>query len=298
LVDALTSYRMMLKLFNINDSQVALFKRNVFVQIVLMCYSFIRLLFSLIFVLPGNLMTLPLSTAINLYTEHQRIKALKASTVKVRANDVRSSIKILAYISTYPIYLCGFTLIFRAVLRWYYGVESAESWYYSLIFFLIYPILSIVSIRSYDGVRTHYTEFQGRMLSLFYVGQVELIKTTRKVLKKKVRKVVDSFGPKVYKNFDKMRIIMFDPSASQDGDNLKKTLKKSSSVKGLQKQDPFETRKKSMDVRIASVNNMKNKGEIGSNDSFEMPKTIYSDVDLSYMDELELNRAFSVFKNI
>ena len=60
------------------------------------------------------------------------------------------------------------------------------------------------------------------MLSLFYVGQVELIKTTRKVLKKKVRKVVDSVGPKVFKNFDKMRLIMFDPALSQgDKDELK-----------------------------------------------------------------------------
>jgi hypothetical protein len=115
-------------------------------------------------------MTLPLSTAINLYTEHQRIKALKASTVKVRANDVRSSIKILAYISTYPVYLCIFSLLFRSVLRNYYEVERADSWYYTLIFFWMFPIISIVSIRSYDGVRTHYTEFQGRMLSLFYIG--------------------------------------------------------------------------------------------------------------------------------
>jgi hypothetical protein len=191
LVEAITSYRMMLKLFNIKDSQVALFKRNVFSQIVLMCYSFVRLCLSLVFVLPGNLMTLPLSTAINLYTETQRIKALKGSSVKIRANDVRSSIKILAYISTYPLYLFIFSLLFRTLLRYYYGFERADSWYFSFIFFMIYPILSIVSIRSYDGVKTHYTEFQGRMLSLFYVGQVELIKSTRKVLKKKVRKVVD-----------------------------------------------------------------------------------------------------------
>ena len=61
------------------------------------------------------------------------------------------------------------------------------------------------------------------MLSLFYVGQVELIKTTRKVLKKKVRKVVDSIGPKLFKNFDKMRLIMFDPAISQ-GDDLKRTM--------------------------------------------------------------------------
>jgi hypothetical protein len=31
------------------------------------------------------------------------------------------------------------------------------------------------------------------------------------VLKKKVRAVVDKVGPKIFKNFDKMRLIMFDP---------------------------------------------------------------------------------------
>lgn len=250
LVEAISSYRMMLKLFNIQDSQVALFKRNVFAQIVLMCYSFIRLCLSLIFVLPGNVMTLPLSTAINFYTEHQRMKALKASSVKIKANDVRSSIKILAYISTYPLYLCLFSILFRTVLRKHYGFESADSWYYSLIFFMMFPILSIVSIRSYDGVRTHYTEFQGRMLSIFYVGQVELIKSTRKVLKKKVRKIVDSIGPKVFKNFDKMRLIMFDPALSQGSDKQKRsTLQKSSSQKGFSasKRNPLvKDRKASM----------------------------------------------------
>jgi hypothetical protein len=32
-------------------------------------------------------------------------------------------------------------------------------------------------------------------------------------LKKRVRAVVDRVGPKVFKNFEKMRMIMFDPSS-------------------------------------------------------------------------------------
>jgi len=83
-----------------------------------MCYSFIRLILSLIFVLPGNIMTFPLSSAINFYTEQERIKALKGSSVKIKANDVRSSIKIVAYLSTFPIYLCIFTLIFEKSLKY------------------------------------------------------------------------------------------------------------------------------------------------------------------------------------
>jgi hypothetical protein len=53
---------------------------------------------------------------------------------------------------------------------------------------------------------------------------------TRKVLKSKIRKVVDTYGRKVYKNYDKLRDVMFDPTVSQRSRERKKTLKKSSSA--------------------------------------------------------------------
>ena len=69
-------------------------------------------------------------------------------------------------------------------------------------------------------------------MSLFYVGQVNLIKETRKTLKKQVREIVDKVGPQLYKNFDQMRMIMFDPSKSQSGEE-KKGMRKSQSVSRL-----------------------------------------------------------------
>ena len=53
----------------------------------LLLISFVRLMLSLVFVLPGNIMSLPLSTAIAFYAEQERIKALKSSSVKVKANE-------------------------------------------------------------------------------------------------------------------------------------------------------------------------------------------------------------------
>jgi hypothetical protein len=68
---------------------------------------------------------------------------------------------------------------------------------------------------------------------LFYTDQVDLIKSTRKALKQKVRSAVDRVGPQVFKNFDKMRLIMFDPTGSQDS-GRKHTLKKSSSAANIE----------------------------------------------------------------
>ena len=124
-----------------------------------MFISLIRLLLSCLFVLPGDVMVFPLSSAIGYYTEQERIKALKGSVVKIKANDVRSSIKIVAYISTYPIYLALFTLLFNRVLIYQYSFNSIPAVFYSWIFFWVFPIFSMVSIRSHDGVKTHYTEF-------------------------------------------------------------------------------------------------------------------------------------------
>lgn len=133
-----------------------------------MFISLIRLFFCLIFVIPGNIMIFPLSTAISFYTERERIKALKGSTVKVKANDVRSSIKILAYISIYPVYVTLFTFIFNGIMRWYFWYDNALANFYTTLFFIFFPIIQMISIRSYDGVRTHFTEFHGRFVSLFY----------------------------------------------------------------------------------------------------------------------------------
>jgi glycerol-3-phosphate O-acyltransferase/dihydroxyacetone phosphate acyltransferase len=159
MVGAISSYRMMLKLMNIRDDQVVFFEKNFIRSVGFMLISLVRLLLSLIFVLPGNIMCFPLTMAISFYSEAERIKALKGSTVKVKANDVLSSVKIIAYLATYPIYLMLFIFLFNRTLRWHFMVERGLAYTYTTIFFFIFPIISIVSIRSYDGVRTHYTEF-------------------------------------------------------------------------------------------------------------------------------------------
>ena len=82
-----------------------------------MLWSLLRLMLSLIFVLPGNWMTYPLTLFIGSYVERERIKALKNSVVKVKAQDVSASLKIFTYICLYPFYLAFFCCLFYSVLR-------------------------------------------------------------------------------------------------------------------------------------------------------------------------------------
>lgn len=81
---------------------------------------------------------------------------------------MQSSIKILAYIVTYPFYLGFFTFIFNRMMRNYFELNRVEAYSLSTIFYFLFPITSLIAIRSHDGVMTHFPEFHGRFVSLFY----------------------------------------------------------------------------------------------------------------------------------
>jgi len=137
-------------------------------QFGLMLYSLWKWFWCLLFVIPGNLITYPLTVVINYQTELERIKALKNSNVKIKANDVAASYKIFAYICAFPLYLGFFTLIFNRFCRYYLELDRVDAFSYSTLFFILFPITSLIAIRSHDGVVTHFTEFHGRFSSLFF----------------------------------------------------------------------------------------------------------------------------------
>lgn len=99
---------------------------------------------------------------------------------------------------------------------------------------------------------------------------------------------------------------MFDPSKSKDKD--KKTLKKSASVsklerfKGRERLAPMPQAKKT--TMMGSMHeHMTNDIDIDRtssriDDNLNFSNIGHSELDLEYLDELELNRAFNAFKDI
>ena len=116
-------------------------------------------------------------------------------------------------------------------------------------------------------------------------------------MQQKVRAAVDKVGPQVFKNFDKMRLIMFDPTLSQRGSE-KKAAKKAGSFIVQAGRDTEE-----VDVGAnpkSTAGEMLDKPLEFSSErraSFDYPKSM-TDYDLDYLEELELNRAFSIIKDL
>ena len=60
----------------------------------------------------------------------------------------------------------------------------------------------VVCIRSSDGILRHYKAMTARLIAFFYTDKVLDIQIMRKDLKKKVKEIVNNFGPQLFKNFD------------------------------------------------------------------------------------------------
>jgi len=153
------------------------------------------MVFSLVFSLPGLMMLIPLGLVVGYFAEKERRKALAGSNVKVRAVDVMASVKVGSSLMLYPIYSILFTIAFYMFCGQKMELSRTQCIEATIVFFIFFPILSIISIRSADGVVTHYKMLQSRIITFFHHDKFSDLKIMRKQLKAKVRGVVNKLGP-------------------------------------------------------------------------------------------------------
>lgn len=116
-----------------------------------------------------------------------------------------------------------------------------------------------------------------------------MIKDARKSLKEKVRRIVDKVGPQIFKNFDKMRLIMRDPSTQSYRKNpIHSNLPKTP----VDMEDRVGNSELGVMMGRGSRNESRNISRAGSE---TVSATNY---DLDYLEEIELNKALNAFSEI
>lgn len=68
-------------------------------------------------------------------------------------------------------------------------------------------------VRSVDGVRSHYRSIKAKFMALIFESRYRNLQMLRNDIQKKVRELVDFYGPKLYEDFEKSRIIPKDEIA-------------------------------------------------------------------------------------
>lgn len=149
----------------------------------------------------------PLTFVNKILAERERVRALKKSSVKVVGADVMGSTKILTSFILYPI-LCTFFTSSLFFLQLYYSNltlwQNIENCIWFLVFF---PIYNYICVRSIDGVVGNYNNLAIRIYALFSYDTMKSIREQRAQLAEKVNRIITQFGPKVFPNFDRMKLV-------------------------------------------------------------------------------------------
>lgn len=74
-------------------------------------------------------------------------------------------------------------------------------------FFIFYPLYNYICVRSLDGVVDNFKNLKTRILCLFSRDTMEKLRGRRTVLAHKVHETINRYGPKVFENFDKMKLV-------------------------------------------------------------------------------------------
>jgi glycerol-3-phosphate O-acyltransferase / dihydroxyacetone phosphate acyltransferase len=115
-----------LKSLGIRDSQVYDIELSTYDFFRKTIISFVRMVMSLIFALPGLLTLAPLGIMNSLLAERERRRALARSTVKIAGVDVMGSMKIISTFVLYPLTCAFFTLLLFFIQFRYSSLTTYE----------------------------------------------------------------------------------------------------------------------------------------------------------------------------
>lgn len=169
--------------------------------------SLFRLMMSLLLVLPGLITLLPLGYVNRVLAEKERVRALNKSSVKAVAADVMASTKMLSTMILYPLTCSVFMTLFF-LFQWFYtDLKFTQIFSNCLWFLVVYPLYNYLCVRSLDGVIDNFNNLRSRILCLMSKDRMEKIKKKRSILAHKVHETINTYGPKVFQNFDKMKLV-------------------------------------------------------------------------------------------
>jgi len=244
LFEEIREYIAELKDLGVRDYQVKVIRLtflNVFAKLII---SAIRLTLSLAFALPGLILMTPVGLYLRYLADQERKKALAGSTVKLMGVDVMASKKIMSAIVIFPLVCIVFTAALFVGTGYFTDLSVYMRFVITVTFFILWPIYVYICIRSTDGTVRHFKTFTSRLLCLFYRNKIEKIQIMRQRLKLKITESISKYGPTLYENFEKRKIIHHDQSFSSDGDDGRisnTTSRKNSYMNDLALNQAFES---------------------------------------------------------
>lgn len=206
LKEAVGAYNKKLMQLGIHDHQVESLTRS---NRLLVLARFLSRLFTVLvffcLALPGIVMFSPIFIVGDRISKSKAKKALEGSAVKIKANDVISTWKILVALGLAPILYIFWAVIATIVSKKF---ELFESFPTSFVFFFCYlwnVFTTYASLRIGEIGMDYYKSLTPLFYSLLLINkdilQIEDLKTTRRELAEKVTKSCEKYGPLLFDDY-------------------------------------------------------------------------------------------------
>lgn len=192
-------YNSHLRDYNLPDHQVETAKITFWKNLSLLMWRSVKLLVLLVLALPGIVMFSPVFILAKRISKKKARQALAASTVKINANDVIATWKILIGIGFAPLLYSLWSILFI----WYFGGGLTSNKYADFI--LAYTCCATVTYSALvigDHGMDIFKSLRPLYLSISSPRGLQHLKDERTVLAEKINGIVNEYGPKLFPDFN------------------------------------------------------------------------------------------------
>ncbi|KAJ6630769.1 glycerol-3-phosphate O-acyltransferase [Mycena sp. CBHHK59/15] len=206
-------YNRLVRDLGLRDHQVPRAQKASWKTLGLLTYRICLLIVWTTFALPGTILNGPVFILASIISRKKAKEALAASVVKIAGRDVLATWKVLISLGVAPIlyifYACIATLL---VIH----AGAPTRWKICTPFLVLFgvPVMSHAALKFGEAGMDVLKSLRPLVVALFPGQQRSLdkLKVMREQLSNEVVEIINDFGPKLYGDFDKWRILV--PSAS------------------------------------------------------------------------------------
>ncbi|KAK7014890.1 hypothetical protein R3P38DRAFT_2998217 [Favolaschia claudopus] len=209
-------YNRLLRDLGLRDHQVPRAQKARWKTLGLLTYRVSLLTVWTAFAIPGTALNAPVFLLAAIISRRKAKEALAASTVKIAGRDVLATWKILIALAVSPILYILYAFLATLMLA-RAGASLKLKLVTPLLVLVAVPVMSLAALKFGEAGRDVLFSLRPLIFALLPArtlqGQtLNRLKTMREQLANEVVGLINTFGPKVYEDFDQWRILV--PSAS------------------------------------------------------------------------------------
>ncbi|KAI9693596.1 MAG: hypothetical protein M1822_002867 [Bathelium mastoideum] len=207
------AYNKQLIQLNVRDHQVEYAKLSVVKIFFTLLWRVGKLLVLSAGVLPGLVLFAPVFVAGKVISIRKSKEALAASTVKIQARDVVATWKLLVSMAFAPMLYTFYTVL----LTWWTSVNRVQGyvpdfvplWTIVIFGYIFFPAITFAALRFGEIGMDIFKSLRPLIVSLNPASGNTLVKLRRRreALAAEVTEVINTLGPELFDDFDKMRIV-------------------------------------------------------------------------------------------